>query len=414
MSAGTDSSSSDATVSSPIRPAETLKAKQKLSKKPRTTIRRIPLRMQGDNVRVPPNKRTVVASPSGTSFQAMESSSFSSFTISSSLTIRSMKLRDLATVFELGNTIFTASEFPNLHRTFDDFAVVENFAASPDFCFVAEAEDGSLIGFLMGEALTKANVGTRGYIQWVAVLPEYRRKGIATRLVQQFQTKARDDEIYLWFADTPADNEPALRLFHQAGLRTPSDHVYLTRQLPDEIEPTHVSDDGYCQYSFTTIKGKVTIRTMEIQDLNPVFLLGESIFTTDSPNLYNFWDQDLVLQSYLSDPELCIVATVSENEDSDEEQVVGFALSTTIEKPRSAWKYGHLLWLGCSTDYQGLGLASQLYKITLELFCVERVRMVMVDTQSSNEAALKFFRKNGFLKEEEHLYLSNASPRPQT
>lgn len=44
----------------------------------------------------------------------------------------------------------------------------------------------------------------------------------------------------------------------------------------------------------------------------------------------------------------------------------------------------------------------------LELFFLEKVRMVMIDTQKNNEAALSFFGKKGFHNAEEHVYLSNA------
>jgi hypothetical protein len=51
-----------------------------------------------------------------------------------------MKLKDISTVYHLGNSIFTASEFPNMYRTWDDFTVLENFGGNPEFCFVAETE----------------------------------------------------------------------------------------------------------------------------------------------------------------------------------------------------------------------------------------------------------------------------------
>jgi ribosomal protein S18 acetylase RimI-like enzyme len=115
-----------------------------------------------------------------------------------------------------------------------------------------------------------------------------------------------------------------------------------------------------------------------------------------------------VLLAYQSDPDLCAVATVRDGR-TGQDQVVAFAIGTTIEKPRSSWKYGYLVWLGCDPAYQGLGLAKQLYHTLIEAFARENVRMIMVDTQSSNEAALKFFRKLGFDedKDEDHVYLCN-------
>jgi ribosomal protein S18 acetylase RimI-like enzyme len=329
-----------------------------------------------------------------------------------SFSIRPLTMKDIALVYHLGNTIFTASEFPNMYRTWDDFTVVENFEGSPEFCFVAESSSSPLsssteiIGFLLGQTMTKSIVGTRGYIQWVAVTNAYRRHGVATRLLQSFANAAKNENVSFLLADTPADNLPAICMFQKTGLCSKTDHVYLTRQMPKETElTTHVTEDGTFSFTYSAKKKRITIRNMEIDDLYPIYLIGEQIFTTKSSNLYNFWDEHLVLQSFLSNPEYCVVATVKEQ---DKETVVGFSFGTTIEKPRSSWKYAYLVWLGCSNDYQGLGLASQLYNVMLELFWQQKCRILMIDTQQNNEGALKFFRKLGFGHDEEHVYLSNS------
>ena len=329
--------------------------------------------------------------------------------------VRPMKFEDLSTVFHLGNEIFTASEFPNMYRTWDDFAVVENFEGSSEFCFVAQAvdngnTDSTIIGFLLGETITKTKVGTRGYIQWVAILPQYRRLGIATKLLQSFLEQAKQQNVSLLLADTPADNEPAREMFRKVGLSYTADHVYLTKQLhKEDIVKSVVDEDLSFRVSYSAKGNRITIRPLEIDDLYQVYTIGEQIFTVSNANLYNFWDESYVLSSYMSDPELCLVATV---EEETEEKVVGFCLGTTIEKPRSSWKYGYLVWLGCSPNYQGLGLASQMYNVMVELFHHERVRMLMIDTQRNNEGALKFFRKNGFGHDEDHVYLSNSPMSP--
>jgi ribosomal protein S18 acetylase RimI-like enzyme len=339
-----------------------------------------------------------------------------------------MQLQDIATVFQAGNSIFTVSEFPNMYRTWDDFCVVENFESNPEFCFVAESNQ-KVVGFLLGCSMIKKSISSsvRGYIQWVAVQTKFRRQGIATRLIAEFQTVARAQNITLLLADTPADNTPALQMFEKAGLTYTSDHVYLTKQIHpnhdenDDPEPKQVElkDDSF-SFSYKTYMKqqqqqiRVTIRNMEINDLYAVAKIGEGIFTQKSPNLYHFWDEDVVLQSYLSDPEYSIVATVKHSgtasSSSSQETVVAFALGTTIEKPRSSWKYGYIVWLGCDPSYQGIGLASRLYQSLVELFVLSKCRILMVDTQANNEGALAFFRKNGFGHDVPHLYLSNNPP----
>lgn len=93
--------------------------------------------------------------------------------LASSYSLRPMMMQDIAAVYHLGNEIFTASEFPNMYRTWDDFCVIETYAGSSEFCFVAQAH-GEILGFLLGDTMSK-RVGMRGYIQWVAVLAQYRR-----------------------------------------------------------------------------------------------------------------------------------------------------------------------------------------------------------------------------------------------
>ena len=336
-----------------------------------------------------------------------------------------MAMKDVGPVYHLGNSIFTANQFPIMYRTWDDFTVVEHYEGSSTFCFVVETTQSpiEIIGFLLGTTVTKATAGTRGYIEWVAMAPHYRRQGLAHALIQRFvqvlasTTNHHSLRRMMMLADTPADNLPAIRMFEKAGLSHKVDHVYLMCPMPPSVinttaKPRVDEDDMTFQFTYTATttttakKHRITIRNMEIDDLHPIHTIGEQIFTKKSANLYNFWDEHLVLQSYLSDPELCAVATVQDDTTGDN-TVVGFAFGTTIEKPMSSWKYGYLVWLGCAPEFQGLGIAKQLYDVMLELFSLEKVRMLMIDTQQNNAGALRFFRKLGFGHEEQHVYLCN-------
>jgi hypothetical protein len=124
-------------------------------------------------------------------------------------------------------------------------------------------------------------------------------------------------------------------MFEKAGLCGKADHVHMTCQMPKGAKLENVDEDVTFNFTYNVKKKRITIRNMEIHDLHPIYLIGEQIFTEKSPNLYNFWDEHLVLHSHLSDPEYCVVATVREEDGN--EQVVGFCFGTTIEKPRSSW-----------------------------------------------------------------------------
>ncbi|MGA1791798.1 MAG: GNAT family N-acetyltransferase [bacterium] len=144
----------------------------------------------------------------------------------------------------------------------------------------------------------------------------------------------------------------------------------------------------------------VEIRQMEIDDLPQVFHLGEKLFTSeDAPNLYRTWDEYEVTGLFHNETELCLVAEANR-------KIIGFAMGTTITKPRSAWKYGHLVWLGVAEAFQRSGVAERLFNNFLDLMLEEGVRILMVDSEADNTSALVFFRKMGFDKSEEHVYMS--------
>lgn len=144
----------------------------------------------------------------------------------------------------------------------------------------------------------------------------------------------------------------------------------------------------------------VTIREMEIDDLAAVYHLGEKLFTArDVPNLYRTWDDHEIVQLFDSDGQFCLVAEL-------QSRIIGFALGTTVEKPRTAWKYGLLVWLGVAPEFQKNGVGAMLFDEFLDLMIEDGVRMILVDTEADNLPALRFFQKIGFGRPEEHIYLS--------
>lgn len=150
------------------------------------------------------------------------------------------------------------------------------------------------------------------------------------------------------------------------------------------------------------------IRPMELADLPPVFELGQKLFTAEKlPTLYRSWDEDEVVELFGSDGETCLVAEM-------EERIVGFALGAMMEKPRNAWRYGWLEWLGIEPRYKRHGVASRLLARLTEMFIERDARIMLVDTDEGNDDALAFFRKKGFNHETKHVYLSrNLTSHPQ-
>lgn len=139
---------------------------------------------------------------------------------------------------------------------------------------------------------------------------------------------------------------------------------------------------------------------MEIDDLPRVFHLGERLFTSQRvPNLYRMWDQFEVTSIFQDDPELCIVAEI-------EETLAGFAVGTTYKKYHSAWKYGHLIWLGVDPEYTRFRVATKLFRNFRDIVQDMGVRMLLIDTDAENAPALEFFKKMGFGNPRNHIYMT--------
>jgi len=147
-------------------------------------------------------------------------------------------------------------------------------------------------------------------------------------------------------------------------------------------------------------KNNVEVRQMELVDVAPTFELGQELFTADRwPTLYRTWDEYEVVSLYANERNNCLVA------DHDGE-IVGFALGSILEKRGEPWTYGHLLWLGVHPRMLRLGLGRRLIEELALRFVEAGARMMLVDTEADNHAAVALFRSVGFGSERPHVYLS--------
>jgi ribosomal protein S18 acetylase RimI-like enzyme len=144
----------------------------------------------------------------------------------------------------------------------------------------------------------------------------------------------------------------------------------------------------------------IEIREMGVDDIPVVFHLGEQVFTAEkTPTLYRTWDEFEVISMFNEDTEYCLVAAL-------EGQIVGFALGNVVTKKKSAWKYGYLVWLVVSPEFQRLGVASRLFHKFEDKMIEAGVRIFMVDTEADNLPALHFFRDKGFGNPQQHIYMT--------
>eukprot|EP00128_Syssomonas_multiformis_P015450 Colp12_sorted_trinity150504_noHs@14277 len=330
--------------------------------------------------------------------------------------LRQMELKDVAKCFHLGEKVFTAQDFPNLFRTWDQYEIVESLSGERELCLVAEVDD-SVVGFLLASTtVKKKDTFFGGYVSWVAVSRPFQRRGIGTKLVTCIVERLREQGTTTILADTQLSNTAAINFFAKLGFSEPVEHVYMSQNISkhdvseqqEEKETkkrktnahgrkrtNSTSQDGKHHHS---VKTSVKIREMEVDDLYPVFALGESVFTAkDFPNLYRTWDECEVMDLFDTDSETCIVA-------EEDGEIVGFALGTVISKARCAWTYGYLIWLGVSSTSQRGGVGRKLYEAFHDMMVKRDVRMLLIDTQADNTPAIKFFEKVGFSNREDHVY----------
>lgn len=143
----------------------------------------------------------------------------------------------------------------------------------------------------------------------------------------------------------------------------------------------------------------ITIHPISIEDIPVVYSLGEELFVSESfTTLHRMWNEDEVVAHFSEDWDYCFVA-------KDGKKIIGFILSTLIDKPRSAWIYGHISWLGVSKAYHGKNVAKRLLEKASQILKDKGARILAMDTASDNQPAIRFFEKNGFTEKAEHVYL---------
>lgn len=148
-------------------------------------------------------------------------------------------------------------------------------------------------------------------------------------------------------------------------------------------------------------KFEYSLREIEFEDLHTVFKIGEKLFTAKEwPNLYRTWDEYEILERFMNEKEFCLVAECKQGE------IIGFAIGSLLEKRKSAWKYGYLIWLGVLPEFSGRHVGRKLLKKMTTLFQKEGARIMIVDTEVNNEKAIGFFKKHQFKSEHKHIYLS--------
>jgi putative acetyltransferase len=104
----------------------------------------------------------------------------------SNFTLRPMTLDDYEAVYD----VWKATAGIGLSASDERDAIAVFLARNPGQSVVATSADGSIVGVVLC-----GHDGRRGYLHHLAVLPQYRKQGIAKRLVEGCLSRLRQDQI---------------------------------------------------------------------------------------------------------------------------------------------------------------------------------------------------------------------------
>jgi predicted N-acetyltransferase YhbS len=147
----------------------------------------------------------------------------------SSIKIRLMKAEDFEAVLEIDEKILKVSRQAYYEMKFEKLFETKDYLPAS---FVAEAEDGKVVGYIMGE-LYMGQYGIfqeRATLDTIGVDPTYQRKGTGKRLIDEFIQHLKKagvkkvNALISW-------NNPQLMLFFGANQFTPSKTINLERSL---------------------------------------------------------------------------------------------------------------------------------------------------------------------------------------
>ncbi|WP_225425813.1 AAC(3)-I family aminoglycoside N-acetyltransferase [Pelagerythrobacter rhizovicinus] len=103
-----------------------------------------------------------------------------------------------------------------------DDAYAEALLARADTVLLAAEADGEMIGALAGYILPKfEQARSELYIYDLAVTESWRRRGVATALIEETRRIAREAGVWVIYvqADTQPEDKPAIALYDKLGTR---------------------------------------------------------------------------------------------------------------------------------------------------------------------------------------------------
>ena len=143
-------------------------------------------------------------------------------------TIRLVTPEDYDALYELWNS--TEQSRRALNPVDDSREGIEKYLKrNPSTCFAA-VRDGRIIGVIL-----TGHDGRRGIIHHMCVHPDFRRNGIAAKLVSRAEEALKQEGIQKVFGLVFTDNDPANRFWESQGYSLRTNLNYRNKSLNDQI-----------------------------------------------------------------------------------------------------------------------------------------------------------------------------------
>ena len=144
-----------------------------------------------------------------------------------SAAIRPMSVDDLPQVYKLGLRCYDVRDKPYNYWSVKE--VAHHVEENPDLCYVAE-HDGQIVGFVLGEESYEVLEDT-GHLEWIAVAPEHRGQGLASRLIETLVGIFRELGKARVVADISSENEASRGMARKLGFTEGISVTFFVKEL---------------------------------------------------------------------------------------------------------------------------------------------------------------------------------------
>lgn len=145
-------------------------------------------------------------------------------------TVKSIKVRS-ANEKDLQSLVILAEEFiPGEADNRKRIAVLRQALRNPNYELLVAELEGEIVGFIDQWIIHDFTHGAKlSYIHSLYVSSEHRRKGVASKLLQEAIKDARNVEVSEIHITTRFDNKPAIKLYRKHGLT--KEHLQLEKEF---------------------------------------------------------------------------------------------------------------------------------------------------------------------------------------